>query len=376
MIQHLVNVSGGKDSTATYLLAMESGRPFRAVFADTGNEHELTYEYVARLSERTGGPLVETVRADFTARLAAHRAFILANWPAELMAGREGSWQWKPKRGSLVGRPAIEPAPPRNLYRSATERREGGAWRWLLARKPMTPAEAYTRTYRAAELNQPTGNPYLDMCIWKGFFPGRTRQFCTEELKVVPITQQVVIPMLANGLVLQWLGIRAEESAKRAKDPRYNPGDLRGVTMWRPILAWTEEQVWKQHSKHGILPNPLYARHAARVAGKRGRVGCYPCINENKEGIKLIADYDPPHIARIREWEKLVVDASKYGESSFFPAMTDPTDRDRVGLGRYSDIDAIVEWSRTTRGGRQMGMFFKDQPGGGCSHDMGLCERG
>lgn len=26
-VQHLVNVSGGKDSTATYLLALESGRP-------------------------------------------------------------------------------------------------------------------------------------------------------------------------------------------------------------------------------------------------------------------------------------------------------------------------------------------------------------
>jgi hypothetical protein len=38
MTQHLVSVSGGKDSTAVYLLAMESGRPFRAVFADTGNE--------------------------------------------------------------------------------------------------------------------------------------------------------------------------------------------------------------------------------------------------------------------------------------------------------------------------------------------------
>src|SRR5690606_11326977 len=63
-VQHLVNVSGGKDSTATYLLALEHGRPFRAVFADTGNEHEITYEYVARLAERTGGPEIEVVRGD------------------------------------------------------------------------------------------------------------------------------------------------------------------------------------------------------------------------------------------------------------------------------------------------------------------------
>lgn len=32
-VQNIVNISGGKDSTATYLLAIERGRPFRAVWA-------------------------------------------------------------------------------------------------------------------------------------------------------------------------------------------------------------------------------------------------------------------------------------------------------------------------------------------------------
>ena len=40
-IHHLVSVSGGKDSTATLLLArMQFPYNFSAVFADTGNEHE------------------------------------------------------------------------------------------------------------------------------------------------------------------------------------------------------------------------------------------------------------------------------------------------------------------------------------------------
>jgi 3'-phosphoadenosine 5'-phosphosulfate sulfotransferase (PAPS reductase)/FAD synthetase len=366
-IQHVVNVSGGKDSTATYLLALESGRDFRAVFADTGNEHELTYEYVARLHERTGGPKVEWVRADFAERLAKHRAHILANWPAELMAGREGAWQWKPKRGTDAPRPALEPAAPKNIYRSATVRAVGGAWRWLLARRPMGEAEAIARTETAAALNEPTGNPYLDMCIWKGFFPGRMRQFCTDELKVEPIINQIVFPMLKSGPVLQWLGIRAEESGPRSKQPRFNRHDS-GCHLWRPIFRWTVEQVWKQHSKHGLHPNPLYAIG-------RGRVGCDPCVNESKPGIRLIADHSPASIDRIRRWEKIVAQASKYGESSFFPAMTDPSDRDRVGIGRYSNIDDIVEWSRTARGGRQFDIFFAQQSGGGCSHNLHLCER-
>lgn len=52
-VRPVVSVSGGKDSTATYLLCLEqTGGDFDAVFADTGNEHEATYEYVARLFER------------------------------------------------------------------------------------------------------------------------------------------------------------------------------------------------------------------------------------------------------------------------------------------------------------------------------------
>ncbi|WP_167702307.1 phosphoadenosine phosphosulfate reductase family protein, partial [Xanthomonas axonopodis] len=130
-VQHLVNVSGGKDSTALYLLAIESGRPFRAVFADTGNEHELTYEYVQRLHERTGGPRVEWVKADFHARMAKHRAYVLERWPR-------------------MGIP-----------------------------------DALVQ--EAAQLHEPTGNPYLDLCITKGRFPSRMAQFCTSELKEFPM---------------------------------------------------------------------------------------------------------------------------------------------------------------------------------------------
>ncbi|MFG6109831.1 hypothetical protein [Stenotrophomonas nematodicola] len=47
------------------------------MFADTGNEDQRVYEYIAELPNRTGGPVVETVRADFTRHLAQHRAYIL-----------------------------------------------------------------------------------------------------------------------------------------------------------------------------------------------------------------------------------------------------------------------------------------------------------
>lgn len=46
-IIHLVSVSGGKDSTATLIQALtQFPESTFAVFADTGNEHETTLEYL------------------------------------------------------------------------------------------------------------------------------------------------------------------------------------------------------------------------------------------------------------------------------------------------------------------------------------------
>jgi 3'-phosphoadenosine 5'-phosphosulfate sulfotransferase (PAPS reductase)/FAD synthetase len=308
-VQHLINVSGGKDSTAVYLLAIESGRPFRAVMADTGNEHEATYEYVSRLHERAGGPKVEIVRADFTRELAQHRAYLLREWP------RQGI------------------------------------------------PDAIVQ--RAAELHEPTGNPFLDLCISKGRFPSRMAQFCTDELKTIPITFQVVGPMLRAGPVLQWLGIRAAESRNRAKQPRYNRHES-GSMVWRPIFRWSIADVWAMHAKHGLPRNPLYDRGMTRV-------GCMPCINCRKEELRLIDRLFPEHIERIADWEDVLSQANKRRSATFFAAATDPTDVDRPGT--YARIRTLVEWSRTTRGGRQFGMFFDEQPGGGCDSDLGLCER-
>jgi 3'-phosphoadenosine 5'-phosphosulfate sulfotransferase (PAPS reductase)/FAD synthetase len=311
VIQHLVNCSSGKDSTAVYLLAIESGSEFSAVFADTGNEHPAVYEYIARLPDRTGGPPIRTVRADFTKALARHREYILREWPKQDISDE--------------------------------------------------------KVRRAAELNMPTGNVYLDMCIFKGRFPSRMAQFCTEELKTLPITLQVVGPMLKRGPVLQWLGIRADESAKRRKDPRYNRHEC-GAMIWRPILHWTAQQCFDMHKRHGIEPNPLYAMGFDRV-------GCFPCINCGKHELRLIAEKFPEHIERIAEWERIVSEANKRNKTTFFPATTDPSAAAAEARGEYAGIHQIAEWAKTTHGGRQYGMFFDKQPGGGCTSDLGVCER-
>lgn len=43
-VMNVVTVSGGKDSLAQWLLAIEAGVEFEAAFADTGHEHAQTMD--------------------------------------------------------------------------------------------------------------------------------------------------------------------------------------------------------------------------------------------------------------------------------------------------------------------------------------------
>lgn len=350
--EHIVSVSGGKDSTATYLLAIERGRPFRAVFADTGHEHEMTLEFVHSLAARAGGPEIEVVKADFTERMRARRASIPKLWAASGVSDE--------------------------------------------------------RIKRAVELMQPTGSPFLDLCILKGRFPSTKVRFCTEELKVFPIERGVLAPALARGNVVKWQGERREESAARSELPMFQRvawPERRTLLIYRPIIHWDAEQVFNLHRRHGLEPNPLY-----RLG--MGRVGCMPCIMCRKGELAEIVRRFPEHIERVKEWEILVADASKYGLATFFAAdktpegaelarrinetamrearelhpeladEEDPKPLDRkvaeivkeLSLGvDWPGIEVVAEWSKTSRGGRQYGLE-EALPPAACASQYGLCE--
>ena len=86
MIHNIVSISGGKDSTAMALLAIErETENLRFVFADTGHEHRLTYDYVDYLSgelERRCGVGIERVRADFSRQIEKRRHTVATKWRA------------------------------------------------------------------------------------------------------------------------------------------------------------------------------------------------------------------------------------------------------------------------------------------------------
>ena len=295
----VISLSGGKDSTALWLHAIEQGANVLPVFADTGNEHKKTYEYLEYLERKLGR--IRYIKADFSKQIEHKREVVQTKW-----------------RNEGVSEEIIQ---------------------------------------QALDVLHPTGNPFLDLCIWKGRFPSTKARFCTVELKVRPFFDEVYAPLLDEGKhVVSWQGVRAEESIARSKLPE-REGTPEGYEIYRPLIQWKVEDVFAMHDKYGVEPNPLYKLGM-------GRVGCMPCINCGKLELFEIARRFPAEVERIAKWEEIIKRASKRNGASFFA--------DENGEGIYEK----VEWSKTTFGGKQYDLLkaieFETVPV--CSSQYGLCE--
>jgi 3'-phosphoadenosine 5'-phosphosulfate sulfotransferase (PAPS reductase)/FAD synthetase len=261
VIKHVVSVSGGKDSAATLLLAIERFGVHRviAIFCDTGNEHSEVYAYLDYLESSLGIKIVR-LKASFAFEIARKRMFIArdvrtrrqyataprldANGDIVYRKNNDGSIQlqmvWNRGVMDLEGIPRMRKV-------------RGECVRWTNKAKR-----------RALSVLHPTGNPFLDLCLWKGRFPSRKAQFCTEHLK-----RNMAVE--AGYKVVSWQGIRRDESQNRrfAKEFERVGG---GIWIYRPIVHWTAAQVFEHCAAHGLKPNPLYLQDMDRV-------GCMPCIN-------------------------------------------------------------------------------------------------
>lgn len=303
--KNVVSISGGKDSavTALYCRETEDASSMVLISAETDHEHPITYDYLRYLEDYFGMP-IHRLRADFTDRIARKRRYVQEVWPTEGV-----------------------------------------------------PQEIVDR---ALAVLQPTGNAMLDLCIWKGRFPSRKAQFCTEELKTT-VLMNFQLDLIEQGYaVWSWQGIRADESLARRYRPAFEQMDDH-LFIYRPIIRWTAADVFEAHAYCGLKPNPLY------LQGMR-RVGCMPCINSGKDELAEIVRRWPDVIEKLALWERIVAAASKRQAASFFPAPED-------GRGELQgrNIRERVEWSRTSLGGKQFDLMA-DLPAPKCSSHYALCE--
>lgn len=364
MIYHVISVSSGKDSDATLKLALNRCPPGSVIpiFCDTGNEHEEVDLHLAYL-EKLHGIQITRLKNDFSDEFPRKRMFIARDQrtrreydtvpvfeadgvtPVPKRDGRGNIVMRKVRRGGVM----VEEAGQKT-------RKVGGGRRvrWSNAAKR-----------RALAAMHPTGNPFLDLCMLKGRFPSRKAQFCTERLK----TEMAVLFQLElvdkGHQVISWQGVRRDESEARKnakKAERIGPK----MRAFRPIVEWTAMDVFRYLEVQGIEPNRLYFQGMKRV-------GCMPCINAGKDEIREIAVRFPSHLSRISEWEDKVSQCSKRGFSTFFHKVEDLAGQTSQAIFARSKIGQVIEWSRTSRGGKQFNMFAAFAEPTACTSSYGLC---
>ncbi|AIC88268.1 putative phage methyltransferase protein [Burkholderia thailandensis USAMRU Malaysia  len=86
--------------------------------------------------------------------------------------------------------------------------------------------------------------------------------------------------------------------------------------------------------------------------------------------LREIARRFPEHIERIAEWERLVTAVCRPRSPATFMHLSG-----RGGhTGAASHIWQVIEWAKTTRGGRQYDLLADAEPATACSSAYGLCE--
>lgn len=156
-----------------------------------------------------------------------------------------------------------------------------------------TSGERFTTCHGARSL--------LKMIEDRGMFPSPQQRQCTSDLKRGPIERTIrgitrerqAIGMTSWGLVVNCMGMRAQESSSRKKLPAFkfsarNSKAGREWYDWLPIHEMLEEEVFSTIAAAGQEPHPIYK------LGMR-RFSCVFCIMASEEDLKTAA-----HLATTR----------------------------------------------------------------------------
>lgn len=400
----VVNFSAGKDSTTTATIAHHLfGDRVQNVMADTDNEHELTVDFARNIHHQIGCKPVQIVKRTYSeVEFERRRKSLNERW-SKRQAIRMGAY-----RGVIMP----------SLARSDTK--FGQAWlrtaeRWGI--------QFETALEAALSVMHPTGNSFLDAALLHGKFPMMRDRFCTDELKIQIAFDAAIKPLLDDGeVVVQWSGVRADESDKRAGYARFarDERDPDFLYNFLPIHKWTAANVFALHKYFGIKPNPLYLQGADRV-------GCMNCVLCTKEEIAQTAARWPEHIEKHHEWEKKVRLASRWVHWMSVGTVSQSWMRAQLGvrdvirfeldkvtgeevalrkrypvnlgqevklyglepdvqhidwsgfygprgnMGAPSALD-VVEWAKTGRGGKVYDLVKASMDTSVCSSRYGLCE--
>ncbi len=165
------------------------------------------------------------------------------------------------------------------------------------------------------------GRDLLSEARHRGMWPDAARRWCTDRFKTAPIlraTTSLVAevnhrrllpfskPLKKLGLrpvrILSVMGMRAQESAARAKKPAFSRDERasngkRTVDRWLAIHDGTEGEVWDRLRSSGLREHPAYAEGMSRAS-------CSFCVLASKGDLVRAAALRPDLAARYAAVER------------------------------------------------------------------------
>jgi 3'-phosphoadenosine 5'-phosphosulfate sulfotransferase (PAPS reductase)/FAD synthetase len=140
-------------------------------------------------------------------------------------------------------------------------------------------------------------------------FPDSQNRYCTSDQKrdqICKVFTKIVAELNLGRQVriLNCMGLRAEESAMRAKKPGMivdarNTNAKREVTTWLPIHHWTVAQVWARIKLSGVRHHPAYDLGMPRLS-------CVFCVFAPKAALMIAGKANPELLAEYVRVEKKI----------------------------------------------------------------------
>ena len=153
-----------------------------------------------------------------------------------------------------------------------------------------------------------SGKTLLDSIEERGRFPSPKVRWCTSSLKRGPIERELRRYLKANprfsGRIINAMGMRAEESAARARKPpwRFNERNSRaGRTWfdWLPVFDLSTDDVFRIIRDAGQSPHPAYGMGMSRLS-------CVFCIMASRADLRTAARLQPALYARYVDLEERI----------------------------------------------------------------------
>lgn len=284
-MQHLVTFSGGKDSQATIIWAINNLKEdFKIIFCDTGWESAETYRFML----------------DFEAQLQLPVHYL----KAKRYQGFIDMVQQKKRFPSVHNRFCTDELKIKPMID-------------FILDEVQDDIVVYQGIRHEESRNRAKMERYDD--YFKGYFePYKITDLQTEYKKLhLQLTEgqnRINPPKLAKiAARLDKIkakldrGVLTEESTySYRKSDVVKFCEKYDAQVVRPIITWTTQEVFDYINANGFEYNPLYKKKAKRV-------GCYPCVMCGHEEILEISKQDPERIEEIRQQEKSL-------KTSFFPS--------------------------------------------------------